>query len=473
MSGTGGYPGDGDGDGDHSDPEEPPEEETGDTESEPACDDATPTILYLSPDASNSMSSPVQAREAVLAGWGSLAGLPVRTWEFMNYYDFGYPEAPAGELEIHAALRPVAGAEEGEADFVMQIGVASETVTHAQRAPMNITFVLDTSGSMQGHSMDMLKASCLAVAGELREGDVVSMVTWDTSNSVILGGYQVSGPNDANLLQRIHDIEAGGGTDLHGGLVSGYELAMSAYDTNRINRVLLISDGGANVGITDEEVIAAHAGGNDEDGIYMVGVGVGSTGSYNDALMDRVTDVGKGASVFINASSEAEKIFGEDFVNTFSVAARDVQVELDLPPGFQIERFSGEEYSEDPTEIEPQHLAPNDAMVFYQSLSTCAPELVEDETLVTITARYRDAITFEDREVVRELSFMELMEGASAPMAKGRAVFDYAEALHAKQGTSQGEPVTVEEALASLAEAEALLPGDAELGEIRKVLEAL
>ncbi|MCA9716683.1 MAG: VWA domain-containing protein, partial [Myxococcales bacterium] len=291
----------------------------------PACDLDTPVTLYLSPDDSNSMSSPVQAREAILGGGGAPT---IRPWEFLNYYRFDYPAAAPGAVTISAELRAL----DVEGEYYLQIGVGSANVRDSERAPVNLTLVLDESGSMSGHAIEMLKESCVAIASQLRAGDIVSMVTWDTDNAVLLAAHEVSGPYDAALIERVEQIESGGGTDLNGGLTAGYELARAAFHRDRINRVVLVSDGGANVGVTDATLIGEASRDEDAEGIYMVGVGVGGAG-YNDYLMDVVTDLGKGASVFIPDEAEAWKIFGERFVNTLDVAVRDVQVQLDLPPG--------------------------------------------------------------------------------------------------------------------------------------------
>src|SRR5690606_1507253 len=221
---------------------------------------------------------------------------------------------------------------------------------------------------------------------------------WDTTNAIKMTKHKVTKANDPALVELCDGLEPGGGTDLHGGLSAGYELAHAQFDPARINRVVLISDGGANAGLTDIDIIAGGAGGQDQDGIYLVGVGVGSPESYNDELMDVVTDVGRGASLFIPSEAEAHKMFGERFVQTMAVAVRDVRVRLDMPPGFSIVKFSGEEFSTDPAEIEPQHLAPNDAMVFHQTIATCAPELVDDEAEFKVAVRWKDPITFEERE---------------------------------------------------------------------------
>ncbi|MCA9691830.1 MAG: VWA domain-containing protein [Myxococcales bacterium] len=447
--------------------------ETTDTTGEPqSCVAEEDVVLFLSPDDSNSMSSPVQAREAASLGPSSLRWAPIRVWEFMNYYTFDYPIAELGAISLTTELVEVE-ADEGKRGYTLQIGVGSETVTDEQRAPMNVTLVLDESGSMDGEPMAMLKESCRAIAASLKVGDTVSVVTWDVDNAVRLAGYQVSGPDDATLLNVINALEAGGGTDLNGGLTAGYELATQVYDPARINRIVLISDGGANVGVTSADLIAEKAGANDADGIYMVGVGVGAPDEYNDALMDTVTDLGKGAAVFIPDADEAWKIFHERFVNTMAVAVRDVQVELTMPPGFSIVRFSGEEFSADPTEIEPQHLAPNDAMVFHQQIETCAPELVTEKSEIKVVARYKDAITFESASVEQTITFGDLLGVASPNLRKGAAVFAYAEALRARRDATADQADKLDEALDALKAAEDALAGDIELAEIRAVLESL
>lgn len=463
-------------DGDTADqPDDTGVEDTGDESTstgEPACDDTEPVSLFLSPDDSNSMSSPVQAREAVLGGWSSVSAVPIRVWEFLNYYSFAYPPADPGQVLVTPTLSRNANDPEGE--YLLQIGISSEAMGD-DRPPINLVLVLDTSGSMEGTPMDMLKESCRVIAANLRAGDQISMVTWNTDNLVVLEGRSVQGPNDQMLLDAIESLTAGGGTDLSSGLAAGYALAGEVYDTSRINRLVLISDGGANVGVTDVDLIAEQANKSGADGIYLVGVGVGEASGYNDTLMDDVTDAGKGASIFIATAEEAQKIFGDRFTATFSVAVRDVQVNLELPPGFEVVTFSGEEISTDPAEVEPQHLAPDDAMVFHQRIATCAPELVTDDTPVIVRARFEHPVTGTVEEVEVTSTFAELLAGDQALLRKGAAVFGYAEALKAwKDSSSDDERAAIiGAALAEISFAAELLPEDADLLEIRGVLEAM
>jgi len=327
---------------------------------------------------------------------------------------------------------------------------------------------------MSGEPLSYLKEAGEAVASSLRAGDVVSMVTWDTTNSVVLDSHVAVGPNDPTVLAAFSGLSANGATDLASGLRAGYDLAEKNRSPDRINRVVLVSDGGANVGITDERLIAEKAGDQDADGIYLVGVGVGTATSYNDLLMDTVTDVGKGASVFLGEPGEAARMFGPDrFVEVLGVAARDVQVRLDLPPGFEIERFSGEEYSTNIAEIETQHLAPDDAMVFFQTLRTCAPDLGGDDTPLGVTVTWLDAITFEPHEARVQTTFGALLGAGSVQLRKGAAIYAYTQALSAAKERRPSTPDVVRAAIEAVGLADGENPGDADLAEIRSVLERL
>ena len=463
-----GDPGTGDGDGD---PGPDDEEETGDGDGDivDECNEDDDVILYLSPDDSNSISSPVQIKQRVLdEGSNSLSGVPVRVWEFMNYYGFDYPAADAGELSIYASMAEA----EAENTYQLQLAVSSETMTPEDRPPMNVTLVLDTSGSMAGPPMELLKETCRAIAAQLQFGDSVSMVEWDTDNTWTLEEHAVEGPDDAILLDACEDLSAGGGTDLNGGLLSGYQLAQAAFDINELNRLVLVSDGGANAGVTDIELIAENAAYGGSDGIYLVGVGVDQSATYNDDLMDDVTDAGKGASVFLNNPDEVWKVFGTDFENTMAIAGRDVQVELIMPPGFEIVKFSGEEFSGDPTEVEPQHIAPNDAMVFHQQVETCAPEILDETSAITVTASWTDPKTFESKSAEQTWTFDELMAADQALLLEGAAVLAYAEALkvYKKALNNEQRTAALAPANAALAAALEVSPADEDLLEIQSIL---
>jgi Ca-activated chloride channel family protein len=395
----------------------------------------------------------------------------------MNYYSWAYPAAAPRELALTTALAAMPGSDPEHPRWALQIAVSSEAMRADERPPMNVTLVLDTSGSMSGKSIDLLRASSEAIAGSLRTGDTVSIVEWDTRNKWSMANHRVSGPDDRELLTAIHRISAGGGTDLYGGLSSGYELANRTWDAQAINRLVLISDGGANAGITDIDLISQNAVLGGQDGIYLVGVGVGDANGYHDHLMDTVTDAGKGASVFIGSELDAEQMFGGRFLETMGIAARDVRVELTMPPGFDFVAFSGEEYSTVADEIEPQHLAPNDTMVFYQEIETCAPELVSDAARIDVKVTWHDRDSHEPRELARSYTFGELFDspanGADLQLAKGQAIFAYAQGLQNFHRDTGATDQRFSDARVALDRARSQLPNDPDLAEIDRIMVAL
>lgn len=314
---------------------------------------------------------------------------------------------------------------------------------------------------------------CRETAGQLKEGDTVSVVGWNEFTYTLLDSHEVTGPDDATLLATIDALEMAWGTDLFGGLSTAYELTELNMVEGQINRVMLISDGRANLGETDAEVIGTYAGEADKDGIYLIGVGTGEIGHYNDTLMDSATDIGLGAALYTYSTAEVERWFGDGdrFVSLMGVAARDVTVELTLPPGFEIVAFSGESYSTVPEEVRPQNLAPNDSMVLHQVLSTCDPDSIDDSSEIQVTATWLDAITFEPQSLTLSTTFGELLARDTSELRKGAAIFAYAEALQAwKHGDDDTRSAANATWRLAQKRAEEALPKDPDLEEIRSIM---
>jgi len=391
-------------------------------------DTIDPTVLYLSADDSNSQASPVIVRAIIRKGHLVRAS-KVRTYEFTNYYQIDYSPPPAGHIHIKAQMRARLDGELPN-EYVLQIGAQSQHLSRDQGRPMNLVLSLDNSGSMEGTSIELLRHACRAIASQLREGDVLSIVTWNQDSNVVLDSHIASGPNDPLVLEVINQTHAGGTTDLHQGLVTAYQLANNNYDTERLNRVVLISDGQANTGVTDIEIIANAANDEEREGVYLVGVGVGDPDEYyHDTLMDDVTDAGKGAYVYIDSEEEAALQFGERFMQNMELAAMDVRVELTMPYYMLMEEFHGEDYGGDPIDVEPQHLGPNDAMIFHQYLLACDGDLFNPNDPLTVEAQYVDPFTREPKSDSSTATLGDLLEADARQLLKGDAVVSYAEAL--------------------------------------------
>lgn len=397
-----------------------------------------PVTLYLSADDSNSMASPVIARREIRRGH-IVAARAVRAWEFLNYYNVPYAPAPAGSLRVSASAR--AGVAPGSVE--LQAGVSSEARPVARIRPMTVTLVLDDSGSMiLDDRVERARAAVRAIAASLRPGDIASAVTWNTRVAAVLSGHRVSGPDDAALLRVADGLLPNDSTDLSSGLRAGYALARAHASPDRLNRVVLVSDGEANVGATDAAAIAAAAEDGERDGIYLVGVGVGD--GFNDTLMDAVTDLGRGAYVFLDSDAEARAVFGPRFAEVMDVAARGVRLELTLPWYMRVVEFSGEAISGDPRAVRPQHLSPGDAMVFRQVLTPCGPGVARGADPVRLRATWEtDARA--PASVTVDTTFDALLAADDAALRRGRAVVAWAEAL------KRAEPLARRAAAADLA----------------------
>ena len=444
---------------------------SGDDAGAPVCNTADPVVLYLSADDSNSMAGATIARS--LIGQGQYAYKALRVYEFLNYYDFAYPAAAADHVAVSAQMRAAP-----DDRYHLQIGVRAPDFSVENRRRVNLVLAVDTSSSMgwgpAGQTgIELARTSCIALAKSLDKGDLFSLVAWGGAVSPMLESHAVSGPWDPTITTACDELQPLGATNFSAGLIAAYALAQKNFAEARINRVVLISDGGANVGEKDEALIAAAAKDGDKEAIYLVGVGVGDAWNYNDTLMNSVTDAGKGAYVFVDSPAEADIAFTDAFLRHVEVAARSVQVELTLPPSFEMDVFHGEEYSTVAEEVEPQHLAANDAMIFHQVIKTCAPESLTGAETISVKATWQHPVTHVEIVDTFEAKLVDLIAVDSPLLAKGDAVVAYAEALQEVQ-TLEGEAARdrIDEAIATIEAAIKMLPSDTELLEIHALLVA-
>jgi len=265
---------------------------------------APPVVRYLSADDSNSMASPVVARKLIQSGRWVPPEL-IRTYEFLNYFDFHY-EPPIGELlRVFAHMRRL-----DEDTFSLQVALCSQDRDFATLPPFNLTLLLDTSGSMAGAPIRLATEFVGAVASLLPNQSVLSVVGVSRRPTVLLDGHVVDGATPKTLRDLLSQVAPNDVTDLDAGIQAAYELAFKHYDSSSLNRVLVLSDGAANSGVAAMETISRSAMDSDRQGIYLVGVGVGQ--GFNDRLMNAVTDRGRGAYIFLDSVEEIARIMSPE-----------------------------------------------------------------------------------------------------------------------------------------------------------------
>ena len=250
----------------------------------------------------------------------------VRPEEFVNAFHYDYRAPRRGlDLTIDGGPSPF-----DRSNYLVRIGVQGETVDDDERAPAALTFVVDTSGSMdRDDRLGLVKRSLEILVDELDENDTVAIVTYDDEAGVVLAPTEVADRDE--ILDAIDALHPGGSTNLEAGLRSGYELAGEAFREGGINRVVLASDGVANVGVVDPALLAQQIRDDAERGIDLVTVGFGM-GNYNDVTMEQLADQGDGFYAYVDTDEEAQTLFEDELTSTLLTIAKDAKIQVEFDP---------------------------------------------------------------------------------------------------------------------------------------------
>lgn len=267
------------------------------------------------------------ARNALIEGHLPSAD-SVRVEEFVNYFDYNYPSPQDGAfgVAIESAPSPFGI---GDTQLV-RIGLQGRRVDRAERKPAILTFVIDVSGSMQEpNRLPLVKQSLALLLNELREGDKVGIVAYGSRAEVVLEQTDVS-QRDA-ILRSLDSLGDGGSTNAEEGLLVAYSQAAKYFNPEATNRVILCSDGVANVGATGPDAIRAAIRNSSEQNIYLTTVGFGM-GSYNDYLMEQLADDGNGNYAYVDSLDEAQRVFSDSLTGTLEVIAKDAKIQVEFDP---------------------------------------------------------------------------------------------------------------------------------------------
>ena len=252
----------------------------------------------------------------------------VRLEEFVNYFDQGYASPQGVAFAVYADGAPSPLHKDGT--YLLRIGVQGYQVPESARKPVSLTFVIDTSGSMEHDGrLELVKAALTLLVDELGPQDSVAIIAYNTQASLLLPSTSVA--DRQLILRQIKRLRPSGSTNADAGLTLGYQTAMQAFLPGGTNRVILCSDGVANTGDTTSEAILAKVRGYVEEGITLTTIGVGM-GNFNDILLERLADDGNGFYAYVDDIDEARKVFVEDLVSTLEVIARDAKVQVDFNP---------------------------------------------------------------------------------------------------------------------------------------------
>jgi Ca-activated chloride channel family protein len=306
--------------------------------SEQYTDHGVNPFVTTAEDRLSTFSIDVDTASYTLARRKLLEGTPppreaVRVEEFLNYFRYSYPEPEGAPLAVHldAAPSPFTPGR-----HLLRVGVQVKRLSISERKPAHLTFLVDVSGSMQSpDKLPLAKRSLRMLVDNLRDGDTVALVTYAGGVRLVLPPTGLE--HKAVIHSALEELTAGGSTAMASGIQLAYQQAMKKLDGASSSRVIILSDGDANVGPSSHEEILQLIRGHVKEGITVTTVGFGM-GNYKDTLMERFADQGNGNHYYVDSLLQARRIFQEQLGGTLEVIAQDVKLQVEFDPA-QVKRY--------------------------------------------------------------------------------------------------------------------------------------
>jgi uncharacterized protein YegL len=321
-----------------------------------------------------------------------------RVEEFVNYHRHDLPQPSMDK----AVAMDVCWdrAENGNLLFQVGLATASRTASELEIRPLNLVLVIDCSGSMSGDRIEKVRSGIRSFVERLRPHDLVTIVTYESTARVVLDAACKT--DVANIDRVIRDLRAGGSTNLHAGLMLGYQQAEKHFDAERSNRVILLTDGIANTGVVAPAQITADSKKFNEKNIDLSTIGLGH--DLDQDLLRSLADAGRGLLHFIGDDQDLSKVFVQEIDSLLSSAAREVRVEIKLPAADTAVRFFGYK----PTHAKKKYRFELD-------------DLNHDATQV-IVGELLDSASFKSQDVVVKLSYVDEVTGMNVSQKEDLAV---------------------------------------------------
>jgi Ca-activated chloride channel family protein len=234
--------------------------------------------------------------------------------------------------------RPLLVKSERGAPVVVKIEVEGCVAPKKARAPLNLAIVLDRSGSMSGAKLEQAKQAASLLVDQLDPDDIISLIAYESGIEVVVPAARL-GDRAPEIRRLIGRIETGGSTALYGGVEEGSRQLREFLSKERINRVLLLSDGIANVGPSDNRSIADLGKRIAAEGMSVTTIGLGS--DYNETLMTALAEASDANYYHIADVETLPEVFKKELGELQTIVAREVIIEIRCPEGVRPIRFLG------------------------------------------------------------------------------------------------------------------------------------
>ena len=277
----------------------------------------------------------------------------VRVEEMVNYFPYDYSEPNAVEVPFQSTVT-VMPTPWNPGTQLVHIGLQGRLPAMIDRPPLNLVFLIDTSGSMdEPNKLPLLKQSLKLMLAELRPEDEIAMVAYAGSAGTVL--EPTKAVDSAKILAALDNLSAGGSTAGAEGLALAYDVAATMAKDGEVSRVLLATDGDFNVGIDDPAGLESYIAKQRDTGIYLSVLGFGR-GNLDDATMQALAQNGNGTAAYIDTLSEARKVLVDQLTGALFPIADDVKIQVEWNPaavaeyrliGYETRALNREDFSND------------------------------------------------------------------------------------------------------------------------------
>ncbi len=333
----------------------------------------------------------------------------VRVEEMINYFNQDYDSPRRNEafaLYADGAPSPFPNEEE----IYVRFGVQGYEIPAEERPPLALTFVIDVSGSMNYENrLELVKWSLDFLVDQLREDDTVAIVAYTDDAFVVL--EPTSGADWRTIKGSLAELYPMASTNLEEGLDLGYTLANKAYRRDAVNRVILCSDGVANVGNTTAEAILDTVGEWARKDIHLTSIGFGM-GNFNDVLMEQLADKGDGFYAYVDNQDEAKRLFVDELTGSLITIGMNAKIQVAFNPevveayrliGFENRAVADEDFRNDDVDAGEIGAGHSVTALYAVVLNHGA-----EGEIATLQFRWEDPETGQIQEIARRISTGDL-----------------------------------------------------------------
>jgi Mg-chelatase subunit ChlD len=299
-------------------------------------------LAALPAHAQEGTSTAAAARTRYLSEMGLIpASRSVAVEEFVNYHRHQIGRPKAGEavlLDLRWGNDRVSSA---DPEAVLQIGFSTALASDRQQLPpINLALVIDKSGSMAAaDKLSKVKESLLTLVNQLRETDTLSIVVFDSEAAVLRPASKIGDREELRRL--IRGIEPGSSTNIHAGLMLGYQEVLKNFNREGTNRVILLTDGIANQGVTNPSQIARESLSFNDRGVDLSTIGVGL--DLNKDLLRELAKSGRGLFHFVADAQDIDKVFLKEVQSLVAPVASEPNLEVKYGSDLELVQVYGYE----------------------------------------------------------------------------------------------------------------------------------